>query len=78
MPRVAMYPGSFDPITVGHVAIIERGLNMFDEVVVAVEDEDMEDTVVLVQLVDTMAKETSPITPDSSNKARICNNKEET
>ncbi|MBU6162108.1 MAG: pantetheine-phosphate adenylyltransferase [Myxococcales bacterium] len=36
MPRVAMYPGSFDPITVGHVAIIERGLNMFDEVVVAV------------------------------------------
>lgn len=36
MPRVAMYPGSFDPITVGHVAMIERGLAMFDEVVVAV------------------------------------------
>jgi pantetheine-phosphate adenylyltransferase len=36
MPCTAMYPGSFDPITVGHVAIIERGLAMFDEVVVAV------------------------------------------
>ncbi len=32
----AIYPGSFDPITNGHVDIIERGLKVFDEIVVAV------------------------------------------
>jgi pantetheine-phosphate adenylyltransferase len=35
-PRLAVYPGSFDPITNGHVDIIERGLRLFDRVVVAV------------------------------------------
>ena len=34
--RVAIYPGSFDPITNGHVDIIRRGLTIFDKVVVAV------------------------------------------
>jgi pantetheine-phosphate adenylyltransferase len=34
--RVAIYPGSFDPITNGHVDIIRRGLSIFDQVVVAV------------------------------------------
>jgi pantetheine-phosphate adenylyltransferase len=34
--RLAIYPGSFDPITNGHVDIIERGLRLFDTVVVAV------------------------------------------
>ncbi|MBX6394833.1 MAG: pantetheine-phosphate adenylyltransferase [Alicyclobacillaceae bacterium] len=32
----AIYPGSFDPITMGHLDIIERGAQIFDEVVVAV------------------------------------------
>ena len=32
----ALYPGSFDPITHGHVDIIERGLRVFDRIVVAV------------------------------------------
>ena len=32
----AIYPGSFDPITNGHVSIISRGLQMFDRLVVAV------------------------------------------
>jgi pantetheine-phosphate adenylyltransferase len=35
-PRVAVYPGSFDPITNGHVDIIERGSHLFDRIVVAV------------------------------------------
>jgi pantetheine-phosphate adenylyltransferase len=35
-PRVAVYPGSFDPLTNGHVDIIERGTRMFDRIVVAV------------------------------------------
>lgn len=32
----AIYPGSFDPITNGHVDIIDRGLKIFDQVIVAV------------------------------------------
>tara|TARA_B100000767_G_scaffold157039_1_gene147656 strand:- start:8645 stop:9127 length:483 start_codon:yes stop_codon:yes gene_type:complete len=34
--KVAIYPGSFDPITYGHMDIIDRGCNLFDKVVVAV------------------------------------------
>jgi pantetheine-phosphate adenylyltransferase len=36
MESRAIYPGSFDPITNGHVDIIERGLRVFDGIVVAV------------------------------------------
>jgi len=34
--KIAVYPGSFDPITNGHLDIIQRGLEVFDELVVAV------------------------------------------
>jgi pantetheine-phosphate adenylyltransferase len=34
--RVAIYPGSFDPFTNGHLAILNRGLNLFDGLIVAV------------------------------------------
>ena len=33
---IALYPGSFDPITNGHVNLINRGLNVFDKLIVAV------------------------------------------
>jgi pantetheine-phosphate adenylyltransferase len=36
MARVAIYPGSFDPLTNGHLAIIQRGLHLFDRLIVAV------------------------------------------
>ena len=36
MRSKALYPGSFDPITAGHVDIVRRGLEIFDEVVIAV------------------------------------------
>jgi pantetheine-phosphate adenylyltransferase len=35
-PRVAIYPGSFDPLTNGHVDIIERGAKIFDAIIVAI------------------------------------------
>ena len=34
--RVAIYPGSFDPITYGHMDIIDRGCGLFDKIVVAI------------------------------------------
>ncbi|MCJ7833225.1 MAG: pantetheine-phosphate adenylyltransferase [Deltaproteobacteria bacterium] len=36
MSRVAIYPGSFDPITNGHLSLLRRGLQIFDKVIVAI------------------------------------------
>ncbi|TFH00754.1 MAG: pantetheine-phosphate adenylyltransferase [Calditrichales bacterium] len=36
MQRVAIYPGSFDPVTNGHIDIVERGLTLFDKIIVAI------------------------------------------
>ncbi|WP_374957445.1 pantetheine-phosphate adenylyltransferase [Gilvibacter sp.] len=36
MKKKAVFPGSFDPITLGHCDIIERGLQLFDEIVLAI------------------------------------------
>lgn len=35
-PRIAVFPGSFDPLTNGHIDIIQRGAKLFDRVIVAV------------------------------------------
>ena len=34
--RIAIYPGTFDPITNGHIDLIQRASNLFDEVIVAI------------------------------------------
>ncbi len=34
--KKAVFPGSFDPITLGHYDIIERGLGLFDEIIIAI------------------------------------------
>ena len=34
--RRAVFPGSFDPITLGHIDIIKRGLSLFDEVIIGI------------------------------------------
>lgn len=36
MKRIALYPGTFDPFTVGHQSIVERGLQLFDEIIIAI------------------------------------------
>ena len=38
MSKVAIYPGTFDPITFGHIDVIKKSLKLFDKIVVAVSD----------------------------------------
>ena len=36
--KKAVFPGSFDPITIGHLDIVKRGIKIFDEIIIAVGD----------------------------------------
>jgi len=36
MKKIAVFPGSFDPFTIGHEAIIRRAMDLFDEIIIAV------------------------------------------
>jgi pantetheine-phosphate adenylyltransferase len=36
MKKVAVFPGSFDPFTIGHEGIVKRALSLFDEIIIAV------------------------------------------
>ncbi len=38
MKKTAIYPGTFDPITYGHIDVIQKSLKLFDEVIVAISD----------------------------------------
>ena len=38
MKKIAIYPGTFDPITYGHIDVIRKALKLFDKVIVAVSD----------------------------------------
>ena len=42
MSKIAIYPGTFDPITFGHIDVIKKSLKLFDKVVVGVSDERIE------------------------------------
>ena len=43
MNKVAIYPGTFDPITFGHIDVIKKSLKLFDKIIVAVSDVDNKD-----------------------------------
>ena len=36
MTRIAVFPGSFDPVTLGHIDIIERAVPLFDKIIIAI------------------------------------------
>ncbi len=36
MKKIAVFPGSFDPFTIGHEAIVKRALSLFDEIIIAI------------------------------------------
>ncbi|GHV57524.1 phosphopantetheine adenylyltransferase [Bacteroidia bacterium] len=36
MKKIALFPGTFDPFTIGHLSLIERGLQLVDEIIIAI------------------------------------------
>ena len=40
MTKISIYPGTFDPITYGHIDVIKKGLKLFNKIIVAVSDVD--------------------------------------
>lgn len=36
MDKIAVFPGSFDPFTVGHESIVKRSINLFDKIIIAI------------------------------------------
>ena len=43
MTKIAIYPGTFDPITFGHIDVIKKSLKLFDKIIVAVSDGENKD-----------------------------------
>lgn len=69
MKRVAIYPGSFDPFTNGHLNIIHRGIRVFDEIIIAVARNVSKKTIFTfeerVQLIDEIFRDYSEVKVDS-------------
>jgi pantetheine-phosphate adenylyltransferase len=60
--RRAIYPGSFDPVTNGHLDVIERARKLFDEVVVAVAHNDQKQALfTLEERLDFLRQVTAPL-----------------
>jgi pantetheine-phosphate adenylyltransferase len=49
MERTAVYPGTFDPVTNGHVDIAKRGLTLFDKIIVAILNNPIKETLFTVE-----------------------------
>ncbi len=69
MSKVAIYPGSFDPFTRGHMNIIDRGIKVFDKVIVAVAHNKSKNTIFTleerVQILQTLFDGRSDVEVDS-------------
>ncbi|MBQ8530355.1 MAG: pantetheine-phosphate adenylyltransferase [Parabacteroides sp.] len=42
--RIALFPGTFDPFTIGHASLVERGLNLVDEIIISIGINDKKNT----------------------------------
>ncbi len=69
MAKIAVYPGSFDPITNGHIDIIKRGLTVFDQLIVAILHNPSKKTLFTVEerldLIQASLKNTPNVTVDT-------------
>lgn len=56
-PRLAVYPGTFDPLTMGHVSLTRRGLRVFDNIILAVAESTPKKTLFSIEERVALAKE---------------------
>ena len=62
MRRVALYPGTFDPVTLGHLDIIQRAVKLFDHLVIGIADNPAKSQAFTIgQRVEMMRRETAPL-----------------
>jgi pantetheine-phosphate adenylyltransferase len=62
---VAIYPGSFDPLTNGHLSLVERGLTVFDRIIVAVAKNQSKSTLfTLDERLDLLKRSLTRFSPD--------------
>ena len=64
MKRTAIYPGTFDPITLGHVDVVNRGLKLFDHIVIGVAENPNKEPMFDLETRLKMVRETFADTPD--------------
>lgn len=71
MPNLAIYPGTFDPITNGHLDLIQRGLRIFDHIIVAVAENPGKNPLFSVaerlEMIRVALKDTPNVTIDTFN-----------
>jgi pantetheine-phosphate adenylyltransferase len=64
MKRTAIYPGTFDPITLGHVDVVNRGLKLFDHIVIGVAENPNKEPMFDLETRLKMVRETFANTPE--------------
>jgi len=49
MERIAVFPGSFDPLTIGHVSIVKRSKSLFDKIIIAIGQNSAKKTILSIE-----------------------------
>ena len=72
MSKIGIYPGSFDPITLGHLDIIQRSLNVVDKLIIAVSDNKSKDHMISINdRLDLIKKTIQSLPEDFQKKIEI-------